>query len=126
MANIHHVFVLVSATAFRLEDVAGDLVVGPPLATLDMFIDGIHLDVTVSYMADSAPAGISLGVIKALTGWTDEVCAFVGNRVPVPLEELNDDLWGEGLRVITCFGMLWIRTFSRILPRRWCSRREGK
>lgn len=62
VASIHHVFVLVSTTTFRLKDVAGDLVVGPPLATLDMFIDGIHLDVTVSYMADSAPVGISLKV----------------------------------------------------------------
>lgn len=32
------------------------------------------------------------GVIK-LTGGTNEISAFVGNRVPVPLEELNDHLW---------------------------------
>lgn len=27
-----------------------------------------------------------------LTGGTNEVFTFVGNRVPIPLEELNDDL----------------------------------
>ena len=30
-----------------------------------------------------------------LTGWTDEAFALVGNRIPVPLEELDDDLWRE-------------------------------
>jgi hypothetical protein len=29
------------------------------------------------------------------TGWTNEGCALVGNRVPIPLEHLNDDLWRE-------------------------------
>ena len=30
--------------------------------------------------------------VGGLTGGANEVLAFVGNRVPVPLEELNDDL----------------------------------
>lgn len=32
-----------------------------------------------------------------LTSWTDEVLALVGNRVPVPLKELDDDLWRKTL-----------------------------
>jgi len=60
VTSVHHVLVLIPATALRLEDVAGDLVIGPPLTTLNVLIDGIHLDVTVS-------------------SWTDEVFAFVGD-----------------------------------------------
>ena len=36
--------------------------------------------------------GIGFG---GLTCGADEVSALVGNRVPVPLEELNDDLYRE-------------------------------
>ena len=40
-----------------------------------------------------------------LTRWTDEAFTLVGNRVPVPLEELDDDLWGESFRWATSSGM---------------------
>ena len=30
--------------------------------------------------------------VCGLTGGTNEISTFVGNRVPIPLEELNDDL----------------------------------
>ena len=33
--------------------------------------------------------------VSGLTGGTNEVSTFAGNRVPVPLEELNDDLCRE-------------------------------
>jgi len=43
-----------------------------------------------------------------LTSWTDEVFALVGNGVPVPLEELDDDLWeGECESDHTALGCCW-------------------
>ena len=60
VASVYHVFILFFATALRLELVADDLVVGPPLAALNMLIEGVHLDITVSYVADSVPVRISL------------------------------------------------------------------
>jgi len=33
--------------------------------------------------------------VCGLTSGTNEISAFVGNRVPIPLEELNDDLCQE-------------------------------
>lgn len=48
MAGIDHVLVLLGVATFGLELVADDLVVGPPLATLDMFRGGVYLDVAVS------------------------------------------------------------------------------
>lgn len=95
MADIHHIFVLFSATALRLKLVADDLIVGPPLVTPDVLVDGAYLDIAISYVVDSVPLGLARGVgreIGALTSRTNEVFAFVGNRVPVPLEELGDDL----------------------------------
>ena len=97
MASVHHVFVLFFATTLRLELVASDLVIGPPLATLDMLTDGVHLDIPVSYVTNSIPGpspgtGSDTGV---LTSWADEVLALIGDRIPVPLEQLDDDLWGE-------------------------------
>ena len=61
VTSVHHVFVLLRVTTLRLKLVADDLVVGPPLAALDMLIEGVHLNITVSYVADSAPVRISLG-----------------------------------------------------------------
>lgn len=82
-----------------MELVAGDLVVGPPLATLDMLTDGVHLDIPVSFVTNSVlhqgpipGTGSNTGV---LTSWADEILAFIGDRIPVPLEQLDDDLWGE-------------------------------
>lgn len=49
MAGADHVAVLLGATAFRLELVADDLVVGPPLVTLKMFCGRVYLNVAVSY-----------------------------------------------------------------------------
>jgi len=83
MASIDHVLVLLAATTFGLELVADDLVVGPPLAALNVFCYWIDLNVAVS-------------------SGTDEVSAFVGNRVPVPLEELNDDLFASSLPGSRC------------------------
>ena len=60
VASVYHVFILFFATALRLELVADDLVVGPPLTTLNMFTDGVHLDVTVSYATGSALVGMGL------------------------------------------------------------------
>ena len=58
VASVHHVFILFFATALRLELVADNLVVGPPLTTPNMFTDGVHLDVTVSYATGSALVGM--------------------------------------------------------------------
>ena len=41
-----------------------------------------------------------------ITCWADEAFTLVGNRVPVPLEELDDDLWRESFRWATSSGML--------------------
>ena len=57
MASVDHVLVLCLATTLRLELVAGDLVVGPPLVALNMFVDGIHLDVTIPYVANKLQGG---------------------------------------------------------------------
>lgn len=48
VADVDHVLVLLGGTTFRLELVADDLIVGPPLATLDMFCSWVHLNVAVS------------------------------------------------------------------------------
>ena len=40
-----------------------------------------------------------------LTSWANEILALDGNRIPVPLEELDDDLWRKAFRVTTCSGM---------------------
>jgi hypothetical protein len=98
MAGIDHVLVLGLATTLRLKLVAGDLVVGPPLVALNMFVDRVHLDGTVPYVMWR----VSFGAENANwlpTSWTNEGFALIGNRVPVPLEHLNDDLWRESLRV---------------------------
>jgi len=60
MAGIDHVLVLLAATTFGLELVADDLVVGPPLAALDVFCHWVDLNVAVS-------------------GGTDKVSAFIGD-----------------------------------------------
>ena len=52
MAGIDHVLVLLTAPTFGLEIVADDLVVGPPLAALDVFCCWVDLNVAVSYRAD--------------------------------------------------------------------------
>ena len=48
MAGVDHVLVLLGGTTFGLELVADDLVVGPPLATLDVFCGRICLNVAIS------------------------------------------------------------------------------
>lgn len=52
MAGIDHVLILLAAATFGLELVADDLVVGPPLAALDVFCYWIDLNVAVSCRAD--------------------------------------------------------------------------
>jgi len=49
MADIDHVLVLLAAATFGLELVADDLVVGPPLAALDVFRYWVDLNVAVTY-----------------------------------------------------------------------------
>jgi hypothetical protein len=51
VAGVDHVLVLLACAAFGLERVADDLVVGPPLATLDVFCGGVYLNVAVSCWA---------------------------------------------------------------------------
>lgn len=48
MAGIDHVLILPAATTFRLELVADNLIVGPPLAALDVFAYRANLNVAVS------------------------------------------------------------------------------
>jgi len=48
MAGVDHVLVLVTTTAFGLELVADDLVVGPPLAALYVFCCWVYLNIAVS------------------------------------------------------------------------------
>lgn len=57
VASVHHVLVLCLATTLRLKLVAYRLIVGPPLGALDMLADGAHLDVAISCVAGSVPAG---------------------------------------------------------------------
>jgi len=57
VAGVYHVFVLFFAATLRLKFVAGNLVVGPPLGTLNMLICGVHLDGTISCSTDLAMIG---------------------------------------------------------------------
>lgn len=63
VANVHHVFILRFATALGLKLVADNLVVGPPLGTLDVLIDGIHLYISVSCLAELALVVLIVGIV---------------------------------------------------------------
>ena len=54
MTGVDHVLVLLGGAAFRLEFVADDLVVCPPLAALDGFRRRVHLNVAVSCSTEQA------------------------------------------------------------------------
>ena len=49
VTGIDHVLVLLGAATFGLELVTDDLVVGPPLAALDVLHYRVYLNVAVSY-----------------------------------------------------------------------------
>ena len=48
VAGVDHVLVLLGVATFGLKVVADDLVVGPPLTTLDVFRGRVYLNVAVS------------------------------------------------------------------------------
>ena len=61
VASVHHVLVLFFTATLRLKLITGDLVVDPPLVTLHILVNGVHLDVTISYVAGSVPVGLAGG-----------------------------------------------------------------
>jgi len=52
VAGVDHVPVLIDSATFGLELVTDDLVVRPPLATLDVFCCWVYLNIAISYWAD--------------------------------------------------------------------------